>query len=341
MPGSVRRVLTLTFCCAFLLLLSSAAMAQTSYALTYLVSNISGKASHTDALLQNAWGMAYAPGGAFWVSDEANGWSTLYDGNGVPQTLQVIVPTASGTGFGSPTGMVYNGSSEFKIDNWTSAFIFSTLDGSIQGWSGFNPSATLVGATSAGAVYTGLAITSHTSGNTLFAADAANNRVDMYNGTFQLIGSFTDPMSPAGFAPFGIQEISGQVYVTFASTTGGSGGFIDIFTEAGTFVKRLVHGSPLNQAWGLAVAPRNFGPLSNTLLVSNNTSTGNINGFNLNTGKFVGTVKNSSGKAFAINGLWGIEFGGGSTLNGKLNQLFFTAGPNDSDGYFGVIKLHN
>jgi uncharacterized protein (TIGR03118 family) len=340
MPSSVRRALTLTLCCAFLLLLSSAAMAQ-SYALTYLVSDISGKASHTDPLLKNAWGLSYAPGGAFWVSDEANGWSTLYDGNGVAQSLQVIVPTASGTGFGSPTGMVYNGSSEFKIDNWTSEFIFATLDGSIQGWSGFNPSSTLVGATSAGAVYTGLAITSHSSGNTLFAADSANNRVDMYNGTFQLIGSFNDPMVPAGFAPFGIQDIAGQVYVTFASTTGGSGGFIDIFTETGTLTKRLSHGSPLNQPWGLAMAPKNFGTLSSMLLVSNNTSTGNINAFNPTTGKFVGTIKNSTGKAFAINGLWGIEFGGGSTLNGKLNQLFFTAGPSDTDGYFGVIKVHN
>ena len=115
MQSSVRRVLTLAVCCGLVLMLSGAAVAQTSYALTYLVSNISGKATHTDALLRNPWGMAFAPGGAFWVSDEANGWSTLYDGNGNPQTLQVIVPTASGTGFGTPTGMVYNGSTEFKI----------------------------------------------------------------------------------------------------------------------------------------------------------------------------------------------------------------------------------
>jgi uncharacterized protein (TIGR03118 family) len=339
MASTIRRLLTFAVGCGVALAFSGAAAAQ-SYSLTYLVSNFSGKASHTDPLLQNAWGIAYAPGGAFWVSDEADGWSTLYDGSGNLQTLQVIVPTASGTGFGSPTGLVYNGSSEFKIDSWTSEFIFATLDGSIQGWSGFNPSSTLVGAKQAGASYTGLAITNHSSGNTLYAADGANNKVDMYDGNFNLTGSFTDATIPAGFAPFGIQDISGKVYVTYASTTGGPGGYIDVFEENGTFVKRFAQGKPLNQPWGLAVAPKNFGALSNTLLVSNNTSAGNINAFNLSTGKLVGTVKNSAGKAIAINGLWGIEFGGGSTLNGKTNQLFFTAGPSDTNGYFGVINLH-
>jgi uncharacterized protein (TIGR03118 family) len=339
MPLSARRVFTVFALGALVMLVSGAALAQ-SYTATNLVSNLSGKALHTDALLQNPWGLAFAPGGAFWISDEANGWSTLYDGSGNAQTLQVIVPTASGTGFGSPTGIVYNGSSEFKISNWTSAFIFCTLDGSIQGWSGFNPSATLVGATQTGAVYTGLAITSHTSGNFLFAADSANNRVDVYDGSFNLVKSFTDSTIPHGFAPFGIQDISGQVYVTYASTTGGPGGFIDIFDESGNFVKRFAQSQILNQPWGLAVAPKNFGTLSGTLLVSNNTSTGTINGFNLTTGKFVGTIKNAAGKAITINGLWGIEFGGGATLNGRTNQLFYTAGPNDTNGYFGVINAH-
>jgi uncharacterized protein (TIGR03118 family) len=317
---------------------SSAALAQ--YQLTYLDSDLAGKAKHQDTLLKNAWGLAYAPGGAFWVSDEASGWTTLYDGSGNIQTLKVIVPPASGTGAGTPTGMVYNGSQEFKIKSWVSEFLFATLDGTIQGWSGFNPNSTLIGVTSKGAVYTGLAITSKTSGNTLYAADSANNKVDMYNGTFSLIGSFTDSTIPPGFAPFGIQDIGGQLYVSYASTTGGSGGYIDIFTETGTFVKRFAHGSPLNQPWGFAVAPSNFGTLSNTLLISNNTSTGTINGYNLTTGKLVGTVKTSTGKVIQINGLWGIEFGGGSTLNGQKNQLFFTSGPSDTDGYFGVINKH-
>jgi len=320
-----------------LVLSSSAALAQ--YQLTYLTSDLSGKAKHQDPLLKNAWGLAYSPGAPFWISDEADGWSTLYDGMGNPQSLQVIIPPATGTGPGTPTGIVYNGSTEFKIDTWTSVFLFATLDGTISGWSAFNPSATLIGVKTAGAVYTGLAITSKTSGNSLFAADSANNKVDIFDGNFNLTGSFTDPSIPAGFAPFGIQDIGGQVYVSFASTSGASGGYIDIFSETGTLVKHLTHGKPLNQPWGFAVAPANFGTFSKALLISNNTSTGSINAFNLTTGKLLGTLSNSAGKALSISGLWGLEFGGGSTSNGQKNQLFFTAGPSDTDGYFGVIAF--
>jgi uncharacterized protein (TIGR03118 family) len=338
MPSSVRRVVTLAAFCGLALMLSGSALAQ-SYALSYLDSDLTGKAKHVDPLLKNGWGLAYAPGGAFWISDEASGYSTLYDGSGNLQSLKVIIPTSSGTGTGSPTGMVYNGSTEFKIMNWTSAFMFSTLDGTISGWSNFEPNNALIGVRQAGAVYTGLAITSKTSGNFIFAADNANNKVDVYDGSFNLVKSFTDSTIPAGFAPFGIQDIAGQVYVTYASTSGAAGGYIDIFGEDGTFVKRFAQGKPLNQPWGLAVAPKNFGTLSGALLVSNNTSTGGINGYNLTTGKLMGTMKNSLGKPLSINGLWGIEFGGGSTLNGHTNQLFFTAGPNDTDGYFGVINF--
>ena len=322
-----------------LVLVSSAAVAQT-FKPTFLVSNLSGKALHTDPLLQNAWGLAYAPGGAFWVSDEADGWSTLYDGQGNPQSLQVIVPSSTGTGAGTPTGIVYNGSTEFKIHNWTSVFLFATLDGTISGWSSFEPGTALIGVRATGAVYTGLAITSHTSGNFLFAADNANNKVDIYDGNFSLVKSFTDSTVPAGFAPFGIQDISGQVYVAFASTTGAAGGIIDIFDESGNYVKRLVGSGALNQPWGLAVAPTTWGTFAGALLVSNNTSKGTIVGFNLSTGKMIGPLKNASGKTIMIDGLWGIEFGGGTSLNGGTNQLFFTAGPNDADGYFGVINAH-
>jgi uncharacterized protein (TIGR03118 family) len=318
-----------------LVLATGSALAQ--YHAIKLDSNLSGKAKHMDTLLMNAWGLAYAPTGPFWVSDEASGWSTLYDGMGNPQSLQVIIPSADGTGQGTPTGMVYNGSQEFKIRNWTSLFLFATLDGTISGWSAFNPSAALIGVSSPGSVYTGLAITSKPSGNFLFAADNGNNKVDIYDANFSLVKSFTDPSIPAGFAPFGIQDIGGKVIVSFASTSGGTGGFIDIFGEDGTFVKHFAHGAPLNQPWGFALAPANFGTLSNTLLISNNTSAGTINAFNRSTGQFVGTMTNTLGKPLTINGLWGIEFGGGSSSNGNRNQLFFTAGPNDTDGYFGVI----
>ncbi len=331
------RILNLSALLGFaLVMISSPALAQ--YKATYLTSNVSGKATYTDPLLQNAWGIAYSPGNPFWVSDEADGWSTLYNAQGQPQSLQVIVPPASGTSAGSPTGLVYNASSEFAIDGWVSVFLFATLDGTVQGWSSFNPDATLIAVTSAGSSYTGLAITNHSSNNYIYAADAANNKVDVYDGSFSLVNSFTDPDIPAGFAPFGIQDIDGKVFVSFAATNGGPGGYIDIFNEAGTLEKHFTHGKPLNQPWGFAMAPANFGTLSDTLLITNNATVGNINGFNLKTGALVGTMENASGKAININGIWGIEFGGGTSNNGAANQLFFTAGPNDTDGYFGMIE---
>jgi uncharacterized protein (TIGR03118 family) len=319
-----------------LVALSTSALAQ--YQATYLTSNLSGKAKYTDPLLQNAWGIAYSPGNPFWVSDEASGWSTLYDAQGQPQSLQVVVPPASGSGPGSPTGLVYNASSEFAIDGWVSVFLFATLDGTVQGWSDFNPSSTLIAVTTAGASYTGLAITNHASNNYIYAADTANNKVDVYDGSFNLVNSFTDPSVPAGFTVFGIQDIGGKVYVSFVATSGGPGGYIDIFNEAGTLEKHFTHGKPLNQPWGFAVAPANFGTLSGTLLITNNATVGTINGFNVKTGALVGTMENSSGKPININGIWGIEFGGGTSANGNTNQLFFTSGPNDTDGYFGVIN---
>jgi uncharacterized protein (TIGR03118 family) len=324
-----------------LMLVSGTALAQ--YTSTKLTSNQPGKAKHMDGFLVNAWGLAYAPANPFWVSDEGSGWSTLYDGAGVPQSLQVTVPSASGSGAGSPTGLVYNGSTEFRIDSWTSLFLFATLDGTIQGWSHFEPTQTLIGVNESAnkASFTGLAITSKTSGNFIYAADTFNNIVDVYDGNFAFVKSFTDSTIPKGFVVSGIQDIKGMVYVAYVNAKGGPGGYIDIFTESGTFVKHFAHGKPLNQPWGFAVAPaKGFGPLSGTLLISNNTNTGTINGFNLTTGKFVGTIKNAAGKAITIDQLWGIEFGGGSAANGKKNQLFYTAGPNNNvNGQFGVIAF--
>jgi uncharacterized protein (TIGR03118 family) len=321
-----------------LVLVSGSALAQ--YKTVNLVSNISGKAPNTDPLLKNPWGLAYAPGGAFWVSDEASGWSTLYNGQGTPQSLQVVVPPATGSGAGEPTGLVYNGSSEFTIEGWPSIFIFATLDGTIQGWSPDNAggTATLIAVTASGASYTGLAITSHTSGNFIYAADTANNKVDVYDGNFNLVNSFTDSTVPAGFTVFGIQDIAEKVYVSFVASNGGSGGYIDVFSESGTLERHLTHGTPLNQPWGFAMAPKNFGALSSTLLITNNATVGNINGYDPTTGKLVGTMMGTNGKAVNINGIWGIEFGGGTTANGGKNQLFYTAGPNDLNGFFGVIE---
>jgi uncharacterized protein (TIGR03118 family) len=336
-----RRKIAFTICLGLaVMLFSSAALAQ--YQLKNLVSNQVGAAGHTDPLLVNAWGLVYAPGSPFWISDEGSGWSTLYNSQGVKRSLEVLVPSASGAGPGSPTGIVFNGSSDFQVQGWTAFFLFATLDGTISGWapqSNPNDAIIAVNNSASGAVYTGLAITNKPSGNFLYAADTANNKVDVYDGTFNFVTSFTDGTLPPGFAPFGIQDISGLVYVSFASTTGGPGGFIDIFREDGTFVRQLAAGKPLNQPWGFAVAPPNFGKLSNTLLVSNNTNNGTINAFSLLSGQFVGTVRDTNGKNIAIDQLWGIEFGGGSANNGRTNQLFFTAGPHGNlAGTFGVIS---
>lgn len=335
-----QRFLVGTTClCVFLSLASGMAIGQ--YQLINLVSNQVGHARHIDPLSVNAWGLAYGPGGPIWVSDNGSGWATIYNGLGVERSLKVEIPTASGGGVGSATGIVFNGSQEFQVQGRASIFIFATLDGTISGWapqSDFNNALIVANKSSSGTVYTGLAITNHPSGNFLYAADVANGKVDMYDGNFTFVKSFTDTGVPSGFTPFGIADINGQVYVSFADSAGGPGGVIDIFREDGTFVRTLIQGPPLNQPWGFAVAPSNFGPLSNTLLISNNTNSGSIHGFNLGTGQLVGTMKDVNGNIIHIDQLWAIEFGGGTANNGNLNQLFFTAGPSKNlTGTFGVI----
>jgi uncharacterized protein (TIGR03118 family) len=320
---------------------SGAAVAQ--YQLVNLVSNQFRAALHDDPFMVNGWGLAYGPGGPFWISDEGSGWSTLYTGQGIKKSLEVSIPSASGAGPGSPTGIVFNGTQEFQVEGWAAFFIFATLDGTISGWAPqSNPNAAIIAVNNSatGASYTGLAITSKASGNFIYAADIVNNKVDVYDGQFKHVASFTDTTLPAGFAPFGIRDIGGLVYVAFASTSLASGGYIDIFDETGKLLRQLTQGKPLNQPWGFAVAPKNFGKLSNTLLISNNTNAGTINAFNLQTGQYVGTVRDSSGKDIFIDQLWGIEFGGGAANDGRTNQLFFTAGPhNNLAGTFGVINV--
>jgi uncharacterized protein (TIGR03118 family) len=328
------------------MLVAGTAVAQ--YHLNNLVSNQVGHARNVAPLSVNAWGLTYGPGGPIWVSDEGSGWSTLYTGKGVQQHLKVEIPTASGGGVGEATGIVFNGSGDFRVKActtctpWSSIFIFATLDGTVSGWTfQSDPNNAIIALTApSGTSYTGLAVTNRASGNLLYAADVANGKVDMYDANFNFVKSFTDPAVPSGFTPFGIADINGQVFVSFADSAGGSGGVIDIFQEDGTFVKTLIQGAPLDQPWGFAVAPGNFGPLSNTLLISNNTNAGTIHGFNLGTGHFVGTVKDMDGKAIVIDQLWGIKFGGGTANNGKTNELFFTAGPHGNlTGTFGVISF--
>jgi uncharacterized protein (TIGR03118 family) len=326
--------------CVGLVLLMISIPTRAQYRLTNLVSNqVDEHAPNTDPLLVNAWGLARGATSPWWVSDNLSGWSTLYNAAGTVQSLKVLIPTAgngpaSPTGLngpGTPTGIVFNGSpTDFQIDGKPAPFIFATLDGTISAWApGENANQAMIAVdnSSEKAMYTGLAITSKPSGNFLYAADNTNNKVDMFDGNFTLVKSFDDPGIPSNFSVFGIQDINGLVYVTYAIPNVGAGGFVDVFNEDGTFVKTLIQGLPLNQAWGVALAPSNFGPLSNTLLISNNSTDGTINAFNPKTGEFVGTVRDDHGERIILNNLWGVAFGGGATANGATNELFVTVGP--------------
>jgi uncharacterized protein (TIGR03118 family) len=329
----------------FTALLWSLIPAFAQYQVQNLTSNQTGKAPNLDKNLVNAWGLVSGATGPFWVSDQVTGLSTLYNAQGVPQQLVVTIPAAEENKVGSPTGIVFSGSQNFVVKahdlSGPAIFIFATLDGTISGW---NPTVDPTHAILApnqptpGAVYTGLAIAPDI--NWLYAADAAGGKVDVYDGKFNLIFTFTDDEVPGNFTPYGIRVIDKKVFVTFASPTDVKGGVVDVFDELGKFEKRLVTNGPLDQPWGLALAPANFGPFSNALLVSNNLPEGTINAFNVETGKFLGKLKDTRGKTIVIDQLWGLEFGKGAEINGKTNQLFFTAGPeNYSNGRFGVIQL--
>jgi uncharacterized protein (TIGR03118 family) len=342
---------TFAFTLAMVLLavcLPGGAVAQ--YQVSNLVSN-SGNATHLDHQLVNPWGIAFDlggdgyPGGPFWINDEGSGFATsetAFQGPGAPR---LVIPAAKGNGTGSPTGVVLNSTQEFHVRGTYSIYLVATLDGAIDAWVpkiNYNAVQVVLNNSGSNASYTGLAISQHAppSPNFLFAADGTHGVVDIYDGNFNFVKSFTDS-TLRGMVPFGIQDIAGQVYVTFVSTAGlgTSAAVVDVFDETGALLRRI-HDAHLNHPWGMAASPSNFGPLSNALLISNHTSSGTINAFNPTTGAYIGTVKDINGHPITIDGLRGIEFGGGSPKDGLKNQLFFTAGPNQgTNGLFGMISI--
>ena len=218
-------------------------------------------------------------------------------------------------------------------------FIFSTFKpGTISGWNqSVNPRSAIVVVNAETAWYTGLAIGVKNGANFLFAADNLNNAVDIYDGTFNLVGSFTDS-KVTGLAVYNVQNINDKLYVTF-SDSAFSKGAVDVFTTSGKLIKRLTKDAHLKAPWGVALAPKNFGSASNRLLVGN-VGDGTINVFNATTGAFITQLKSTANKVISISGLWALAFGQGGGMNGKPNQLFFTAGPNGyADGLFGVINF--
>ncbi len=334
--------------CASLLLLSlgSAVSAQTNtYVNTPLVSDLAGKAPNQDPNLVNPWGLAAVPGDPWWVSDNGTGLSTLYDGQGNIQSLVVTIPpSASSTSpTGTPTGIVANTTTDFG----GSFFIFDSEDGTISTWAGA-PSATIVVDKGAAAVYKGLTTAQIGSVNVLYAANFRAGTVEVFDTNFNPVtltaGAFTDPALPAGFAPFNVQAINGNIFVAFAKQDAakhdeidGPGlGFVEEFTTSGKLVMRFEHGGYLDAPWGFALAPSNFGKFSNDLLVGNFGS-GAIVAYDMTTGKAVGALANPGGKAVAIPGLWAISFGlGGST--GPTDWLYYTAGIKaEAHGLFGYI----
>ncbi|HWZ18604.1 MAG TPA: TIGR03118 family protein, partial [Ktedonobacteraceae bacterium] len=245
-----------------------------------------------------------------------------------------------------------------------SIFMFATEDGTISGWNpGVDLTNTILGVDRStvsqggfvGAVYKGLAFGQSGGNDFIYATNFRFGQVEMFNSNFQLKGSFTDsqlantcPLPNQCFAPFGIQNIGGNLYVSFAlqdaahhdDAHGPSRGFVDVFDTNGNLIKRLISRGALNSPWGLALAPANFGQFSNDLLVGN-FGNGRINAFDPNTGALLGQLRNQKGLIISINGLWGLAFGNGKTA-GPTNSLFFTAGINDeANGLFGKIESEN
>jgi uncharacterized protein (TIGR03118 family) len=376
----LKKLASLTLAAISAFSFAAAADPPTRYQVTRLTSDISG-AANLDPVLQNAWGVAFTPGGSpFWVADNATGCSTLYDGAGIPQPqaapLKVKIPLPGGKVPASdcmhvnpssppsvtpaaPTGLVWNPTTTFLVPKTESPalFIWDTEDGTIAAWaSGLTPADQAVLAvdnSSSGAVYKGLAFGSNVHGTFLFATNFRAAKIEVFapNGStgFQpasaseIDGDLTDPSIPNGFAPFGIQNIGGVLFVTYAKqnaakhddVAGQGNGFVDMFDTDGHLLKRFATRGQLNSPWGVTRASFTFGDFSGDILVGN-FGDGTINAYDPATGNFRGTVRDVNNKALVIDGLWTLTLGGGR--NSNPNTLYFTAGPNgETDGLFGTI----
>src|SRR6184192_3793417 len=291
-------------------------------------------ADHVDSNLVNAWGLTAQPGSPWWVADNGTDVSTLYSADGTPRPLVVSVPNA-------PTGAVSNTGSSFVVGSGPALFLFATEEGKILGWNSALGTTAQVAVDRSGddAIFKGLAI----AGDRLYATDFHNGQVDVFDGSFgqvDLPGAFVDPRIPPGFAPFGIQNVGGDIFVTYAKqdadreddVAGPGLGFVDEFETSGTFLGRVATRGQLNSPWGLAMAPAAFGRFGD----------GRITAFEREpNGSFQprGQLRIADGSALTIDGLWALQFGNGTTNNGSTDTLFFTAGPDDENhGLFGTIR---
>ncbi|HXA99733.1 MAG TPA: TIGR03118 family protein [Steroidobacteraceae bacterium] len=349
----------------------AAAMGFTDTALVTDNDTVVATALTIDANLQNPWGIAFAPGSPFWISDNNNNLSTLYSGIGANETqgvtgsasVGVAIPASAAGVQAKPTGQVYNGSGGFMITTSmgqeSALFIFDGEGGTIAAWAK-DSGATAVtayddGVANAGnhAVYKGLAIGAVGGATFLYATDLHNNKVDVFDTNFSkpaaMQGKFVDPNIPAGFAPFGIAALNGNLYVTFAKQdaamhdeiTGAGLGYVDVFDFSGNLVSQFASAGPLNAPWGIAIAPAGFGSLQGDVLIGN-FGDGMINIFSPNGTALAnaeGPLMSSAGQPFVFPGLWSLVFGNGDS-DKPVTTLFYTAGfANQTDGVFGGITL--
>jgi len=311
-----------------------------------LVSDQAVAGATTDTQLANAWGIAFNPAGLVWVADNRTGLATVYDGSKPPKNVLTVTipPPAGGAGPTAPTGQVFNATADFRGDQ----FIFDSEDGTIAGWqqSLGTTAALRVDKSAGGAVYKGLAMGTTAAGNFLYAANFNTGAVDVFDRNYAPVaipGGFTDPSLPAGFAPFNVQNIGGNLYVTYARQNavkhddfpGPGNGFIDIFNPSGTLLRRFASGGLLNSPWGIVQAPGDYGKIAQSILVGN-FGDGQITVFN-GTGVALFQLKDVTGNVLSLPGLWGLSFGN-DTVAGAHNQLFFSSGPNgEVNGRFGRL----
>lgn len=340
---------------AVLLLLFGAALASAQhYTQTNLVSDIPGLAKNTDPNLVNPWGIARSTPGVFWVGDNGTGVSTLYDGDGnIIPAVFTVPPPSSSKGPATPTGTIFNGSSDFAVAPGKPAiFIFVTEDGTVSGWNpGANPgSAILKYSDNPASVFKGATIALNGKQRFLYAANFRKARVDIFDTNFRLVRVgehlFEDAQLPAGYAPFNIQSVGGNLYVGFAKqdaekhdeVDGPGLGYVDVFDVNGKLLLRLQHGSFMNAPWGMTLAAQDFGSYSHDILVGQFGS-GHIDVFDPVTGRFKDFLRDADAHVITIDGLWGLSFGNGASA-GASNALYFAAGINhEQDGLFGVINV--
>lgn len=302
-----------------------------------------------DPSLVNAWGLAFGPDGALWVANNGTGTATFYSQAGAKLPPTIAIPSAIEGEAGVPTGMIYNASPDFVIPGTGSGptvgaaqMILAGEDGTISAWNAnAGSTAVLVADRSAeGAVYKGIATGLNGDAMFLYLTNFKGNSIDVFDAGFHFVSSFTDATIPAGYAPFGIQNIANRLYVTYAKQKGpnneddepGVGnGFVDVFTPAGELLRRFASRGSLNSPWAIAVAPAGFGKFGGDILIGN-FGDGTIGAYDPISGALIEILRAPGGAPLSIPGLWALAFPAGSST------LFFTAGPADeTHGLVGTL----